>query len=107
MSAQRGRDEALASLAESREQLRRLFEPDPGTGADGTKAARGFPRSRTMRALTSGRGLGTVAAIGGSLLFSRPIVLRRVLRIIPVGALAKFIVVKLLTRASAKHEHTG
>ncbi len=98
MSAQRGRDEALASLAESREQLRRLFEPDPGTGADGTKAARGFPRSR---------GLGTVAAIGGSLLFSRPIVLRRVLRIIPVGALAKFIVVKLLTRASAKHEHTG
>jgi hypothetical protein len=102
MNAPSERDEAVARLAESREQLRRLFEPDAGASTGRGKAAGGFPRSRTMRALTSGRGLGTVAAIGGSLLFSRSTLLRRVLRMVPVGAVAKFIVVKLLTNASAK-----
>jgi hypothetical protein len=99
------REETLARLSESRAELRKLFEApyaahggagkEPGTGG-------GFPRSRTMRLLTSNRGLKAAAAIGSGLLISRPALLLRLVRLIPVGAVARTVFLKLLTRKGAK-----
>jgi hypothetical protein len=99
-----GREETLARLAKSREELRKLFETSHEPHGGGAKApsAGGFPRSRTMRLLTSNRGLKAAAAIGGGLLISRPALLLRLVRMIPVGAVARTVFLKLLTRVGAK-----
>jgi hypothetical protein len=101
------RDDTLVRLAESRAEIRRLLEPPPrphpGPGAanegDGYGEADGggdgvFPRSRTMKLLLSGRGLGTVAAVVGGLLIARPALGLRLLRMLPVGALSRMLLVK-------------
>ena len=57
------RQEILLRLAQSRAELRQIFEPpsqnEPGSAEAGAGASGGghgmFPRSRTMRLLTSGR----------------------------------------------------
>jgi hypothetical protein len=98
------REDTIARLAASREQLRRLFEPEeqaaqdsPGNGGGGR-----FPRSRIMRALASNRGLKAAAVIGGGLLLSRPALALRLLRMIPVGAVARTVFFKLVTRVGTK-----
>ena len=99
------RDEAaraliLARLAESRAELRRLIdpprEPDGSTGS-GEQPPGGFPRSRTMQMLLSGRGLGTLGAIAAGLFVARPALALRLLRMLPAGAAARI----LLARAIA------
>ena len=80
----------LARLAESRAEIKRLLEPRGGEGgqegeADGT----GFPSSRTMRALMSGRGLGAVGATAAGLLMARPALAWRLIRMLPTGALLR------------------
>jgi hypothetical protein len=108
------RADALAKLADSRRDLLRLFEPqhesqgvnangaDPGGAGAEAPETGDFPRSRTMRMLTSNRGLGAVALVGGSLLLSRPALLARVLRLLPVGALAKTALLRLLARKASQ-----
>jgi hypothetical protein len=104
------RAETLAKLAHSRDQLRRLLEPErvqaenDGTanGGDRTRARDPFPRSRTMRLLTSSRGLGALAAVGCGLLVSRPALAVRVLRLIPLGAVARILISRLRSANGAK-----
>jgi len=87
----------IARLAASREELRQILEPPPkneGNSAAGDHPG-GFPRSRTMQLLMSGRGLGTVGAAAAGLLVARPALALRLLRMLPAGALARM----LLTRA--------
>jgi len=89
------RDEAersaiLARLAESRAEIKRLLEPrQEEEGAPQAEDGLGFPRSRTMRALMSGRGLGAVGATAAGLLMARPALAWRLMRMLPAGALLR------------------
>ena len=89
------RDEAersaiLARLAESRAEIKRLLEPRQGEDgeAEGEEGI-GFPRSRTMRALLSGRGLGAVGATAAGLFVARPALAWKLIRMLPAGALLR------------------
>jgi hypothetical protein len=78
-SAQR---ETLARLAQSRAEICSLLDPPPPSdraNESGATATGAFPRSRTMRLLMSGRGLGTVGALAGGLLLARPALALRLL----------------------------
>jgi hypothetical protein len=101
------KSEALVRLAASRAELRRIFEPEPesgpgavGGGESGTFGT--FPRSRTMRLLLSGRGVGTVGAVVGGLVMARPALAFRLLRMIPLSAVARILVVKAIAGLRSK-----
>ena len=103
MSDDESKQEVLSSLAQSRAEIRRLLEPAPRlhrvdrhAGATSTENAMPgtFPRSRTMRMLLSGRGLGTAGAVVGGLLVARPALAFKLLRMVPTGAVARMLLVK-------------
>jgi hypothetical protein len=91
----------LARLAASREELRRILDPPPkesdGGESNGGAPPGAFPRSRTMRVLMSGRGLGTLGAAAAGLLVARPGLALRLLRILPAGAVAKTLLIRAIT----------
>jgi hypothetical protein len=94
----------IARLAASREELRRILEPPPkidGNSAAGAHPG-GFPRSRTMQMLMSGRGLGTVGAAAAGLLVARPALALRLLRMLPAGALARMLLARAVTALRSK-----
>jgi hypothetical protein len=88
----------LARLAESRAEIRRLLEPRP-EDADEERAEKGtgFPRSRTMRALLSGRGLGAVGATAAGLIMARPALAWRLFRMLPTGPLLRMGIGRILS----------
>jgi hypothetical protein len=92
------RRDTLAKMQSSRAEIRRLLEPPEhaagGAGADTGAAPGAFPRSRTMRLLLSGRGIGTVGAVLGGLVIARPALALRVLRMIPAGAVGRMLLIK-------------
>jgi hypothetical protein len=104
------RQEILLRLAQSRAEIRDIFEPpsqaEPGSPEAAAEAAAGghrtFPRSRTMKLLTSGRGLGTVGAMVGGLLMARPALALRLMRWLPVEAVARVVLVKAITAMRSK-----
>ncbi len=102
------RAEILARLAVSREELRRALDPPRNeSGAGGSKHSDhsgGFPRSRTMQMLMSGRGLGTLGAAAAGLLIARPALALRLLRILPAGAVAKTILLRAFAALRTKQE---
>jgi hypothetical protein len=96
------RDEAersaiLARLAESRAEIKRLLEPrlDADGEVEGEEGD-GFPRSRTMRALMSGRGLGAVGATAAGLFMARPALAWKLMRMVPAGALLRMGLARVL-----------
>jgi hypothetical protein len=95
------RDLIRNRLAQSRVELRLLLDPTPGesngSGAAGMNGHAGFPRSRTMQLLLSGRGLGTLGALAGGLLIARPALALRLLRFIPASAVAKMLIAKAVS----------
>jgi len=102
------RAEILARLAASREELRRALDPprnesDAGGSKPGDRPG-GFPRSRTMQALMSGRGLGTLGAAAAGLLIARPGLALRLLRILPAGAVAKTFLLRAFAALRTKQE---
>ena len=95
----------LARLAQSREELRTVFEPPPNQpNADGSANARhaGFPRSRTLQMLMSGRGLGTLGALAAGLFAARPALALRLLRMLPATAIGRMLLVRAFTALRAK-----
>jgi hypothetical protein len=94
----------MARLAATREELRGIFAPPPN--ADGSPPAGahpgGFPRSRTMQMLMSGRGLGTMGAAAAGLLVARPALALRLLRMLPAGALARMLLMRAITALRTK-----
>jgi hypothetical protein len=62
----------------------------------------GFPRSRTMQMLLSGRGLGTLGALAGGLLIARPALALRLLRFVPASAVAKMLMNKAVSALKSK-----
>jgi hypothetical protein len=100
------RAEILARLAASREELRRVFDPPNRESNGGSSMAGdhpgGFPRSRTMQMLMSGRGLGTLSAIAAGLLVARPALALRLLRSLPASAVARMLMVRAVTALRAR-----
>ena len=93
-----------ARLAESRAEVRRILDP-PRNEADGSvsgDAHDGFPRSRTMQMLMSGRGLGILGAAAAGLFIARPSLALRLLRMLPAGAAARFFLLRTLAQLRAK-----
>ena len=100
------RAEILARLTESREELRRVLDP-PRAEADGAAPAdrsSRFPRSRTMRMVMSGRGLGTLGALATGLFVARPALALRLLRLLPAGAVAKALLLRAVSALRSKHD---
>jgi hypothetical protein len=93
-----------AKLVQSREELRRILDPPPGEYGNGGQAgeASGFPRSRTMQMLMSGRGLGTLGALAGGLLIARPALALRLLRYVPASSVAKMIMARAIGALKSK-----
>jgi hypothetical protein len=93
-------------LAQSREELRSVLDPPPGEhGGSGSAPGNGhggFPRSRTMQMLLSGRGLGTLGALAGGLLIARPALALRLLRFVPANAVAKMLMAKAVGMLKSK-----
>jgi len=88
----------LAKLAQSRAELRALLDPprpEPGAAVPGARRSE-FPRSRTMQALLSSRGLGAAGAVIGGLLIARPALALRLLRMVPAGAVGKMLLAKAM-----------
>jgi hypothetical protein len=103
------RSETLTRLAQSRaELLRLLVEPEleqAGDAAPGAgRSRRDFPRSRTMRALMTGRGIGTLGAMIGGLFMARPALALRLLRLIPAGMISRMLLGKALAAFRASGE---
>jgi len=94
----------LARLAQSREELRIVFEPPHQSEADGGAGARhaGFPRSRTIQMLMSGRGLGTLGALAAGLIAARPALALRLLRMLPATAIGRMLLLRAFTALRAK-----
>ncbi len=105
------KQEILSKLAQSRAEIRRVLEPAPRargvheTGEDDPQDARSgaFPRSRTMRMLLSGRGIGTAGAVVGGLLMARPALAFKLLRMLPTGAVARMLMIKAVTALRSRH----
>jgi hypothetical protein len=93
----------LARLAQSREELRIVFEPPPNQpDADGGSRHTGFPRSRTIQMLMSGRGLGTLGALAAGLFAARPALALRLLRMLPATAIGRMLLLRAFTALRAK-----
>jgi hypothetical protein len=98
------RDAILARLAQSRAEIRGLLEPpvaDAATGQAPAGSLGGFPRSRTMQALMSGRGIGTIGAIASGLVLARPALAWRLIRLLPTGAVARAILTRVMRSVGA------
>ncbi len=95
------RKAVLAKLAQTREEMRQVLDPPrPESGEHGSAANSGmseFPRSRTMRALLSSRGLGAAGALVGGLLIARPSLAMRLLRMVPIGTVGKMLIAKAIS----------
>jgi hypothetical protein len=94
----------LARLDESREELRRVLEPrreaeDP---SDPAPRDAGFPRSRTMQMLMTGRGLGIIGTVAAGVFVARPTLVLRLLRMLPAGAVARVLLLRVFTALRAK-----
>jgi hypothetical protein len=91
-------------LAQTREELRAILDPPPGHAGNGQAAgsSSGFPRSRTMQMILSGRGLGTLGALAGGLLIARPALALRLLRLVPASAVAKMLLSKAIGSLKSK-----
>ena len=75
-----------------------MLEPTPRPAPDAdvmsTHRNGSFPRSRTMKLLMSGRGVGTAGAVIGGLLIARPALAVKLFRMLPTGAVARMLLVK-------------
>jgi hypothetical protein len=97
-----------AKLVQSREELRSILDPPPGGDNQAPRqGSGGFPRSRTMQMLMSGRGLGTLGALAGGLLIARPALALRLLKFVPASAVAKMIMARAVDALKAKSGDAG
>ena len=96
------RAEVLAKLEQSRKELRRVLDPPPDGGSGTGKEAGTFPRSRTLRMLMSGRGVGALGAVAAGLLMARPALALRILRMLPASAIGRMLLVRAVSALRSK-----
>ena len=80
-------DDAKARLEDSRSELRALFEDEEPDS---------FPRSRTMQLLTRNKGAAAAAIVAGGWLLWRTGLVKRAIRMVPMGTVAKILANRLL-----------
>lgn len=85
----------LSKLAQSRAELRQALDPVSETGEASADSRGAFPRSRTMRALMSSRGLSAIGAIVGGIFIARPAIALRLLRLLPASAISRALIGRL------------
>jgi hypothetical protein len=101
------RQAILDKLARSREEVRQILDPPRNElGANGGPPASdgSFPRSRTMRALLSNKGIGAVGALASGLLIARPSLALKMLRLVPVSAVGKMLLTKAIAGMRARRD---
>ena len=76
--------DAFDKLAVTRAEFRDILHPDEERRSTGR-----FPRSATMRALTSGGAMSALALVGVALLATRPSIAGRFARAVPVAGLLR------------------
>jgi hypothetical protein len=91
-------DELRSRLKQSREKVSVLMDPlcerrRAAAKADGQSV---FPRSRTMRMLSSRRSLGAIGVLAGGFLIARPRLALKLFRLLPKGAVTKTIIARLV-----------
>jgi hypothetical protein len=92
------RADVEARLAQTRQQILALFQPEIDARAARALDGRGtFPRSRTMRLLLGHKGLATVAVAVCGLVISRPALALRLVRMLPIAAVAKLLLRRQLS----------
>ena len=105
------RDEIHRRLAGTREEVSRLLDPpreqSASNGHAGPPGSGDFPRSRTMKMLFGSRGLGIFSALAAGLLIARPALALRLLRILPVSALAKTLIARAVSALKETPEDRG
>jgi hypothetical protein len=100
---QAARAAVLARMALSRAEVAQILDPPPEQRAqEESSTSFGFPRSRTMRALMSKGGLGTVGAVVGGLVLARPGLAFRLLRMVPAGAVSKMLLGKAISAFTSR-----
>jgi hypothetical protein len=95
----------IAKLKQSREEIRMVLDPprpEPGAAPADPEDTE-FPRSRTMRALLSSKGLGAIGAMAGGLLIAKPTLALRMLRMVPAGTVGKMLLAKAVTSFREKY----
>ena len=96
MSAIPGEAPPAIRLSRSREQLQELFE-EPESNGDSPNHH--FPRSKVMRLFAGNRSLALLAlGAGGLLLFKKPALVMRTLRLIPMSAVMRMVVARFMSR---------
>jgi hypothetical protein len=100
----RSLEPASVRLARSRAELKALFEPVEGDPAmpPGEPRQRSFPRSWTMKLLTKGAGTGGFAVLAAALFATSPTKAMKLLRLLPMNAITKILVSRLITARGAK-----
>jgi hypothetical protein len=83
---------AQLKILESRTELERLLIDDQ----EESRSSGSFPRSRTLRLLTSNRGIVLLAVVAGGALLLRPTLLKRAIRYVPMGPLLRMLTNRLL-----------
>jgi hypothetical protein len=71
-------------LTQTRADLQTLLEDDARRDLSND-----FPRSKTMKLLTSGSGVAVLAIAASALLIARPSLMKKVARVVPVSALLR------------------
>jgi len=101
------RDAIIARLAQSRAEIQALLDPPPEAREQEIGEALGldgeFPRSRLLRALISGRGIGTLGALAGGLLVARPGLIWKLVRSLPMRAVARMLVLRAVAALRERH----
>ena len=93
------RRDAEDKLASTRQELIDLLRHD---SAESLAEEHAFPRSRTMRLLLSSRGLGALAVTACGFLVSRPALALRLLRLVPLGTVARILAFRFFSAQGSK-----
>lgn len=96
-------NEVRARLQKSREEVSVLI--DPPREVAGPAQVNGkvhFPRSRTVQMLVSSRGLGALGVLAGGFLIARPALALKLLRLLPMGAVAKIIIARTVSALNSR-----
>jgi hypothetical protein len=88
-----GKADVNEKLSASRTELRQLL----GDDEERRNFPEEFPRSKTVRALTSPGGLALLAVAAAGVLLSQPTLRRRMLSIVPASALLRGLASRLMT----------
>ncbi len=89
-------------LGRTRAELKQLLVPPAGEREANDQASpeagegSGFPRSRTLKLLLSGRGAWTALSLLGGFLISRPALALEILKLLPLGSMSRGALKKLL-----------